>query len=173
MAEKANLPISPRKKESQDICFIKDDYRDFLKSQGVMEKEGYFIYKGIKISKHRGIPFYCYGQRRGLAVAAGERVYIREFDTEKNTILLGNKPMSKNFRVAMLNVFSSKFTEGKYSVRVRYQSAPADCTVSLEGESAVISLEKACEIVTPGQFAVFYKDGFVYASGKIESVSLL
>ncbi len=169
--QKAGLPISPQKTESQDICFIKDNYREFLKTRGVKEKEGYFIYKGNKISRHRGIPFYSFGQRRGLAVAAGERVYIRQFNRAENSILLGEKPMSGKFTVHRLNIFSNKFTSGSYDVRVRYQSEPVKCRASLSEDHAAIILEKDRDI-TPGQFAVFYRKGFVYASGEIDSVEL-
>jgi tRNA-specific 2-thiouridylase len=173
ISEKAGLPIGLRKYESQDICFIKDDYRDFLKEKGVNGEEGFFIYNGVKISRHRGIPFYSYGQRRGLAVSAGRRVYIREFNTAENSIILGEKPMSKKFTVRKLNIFSGRFTDGNYSVRLRYQSPPSGCRVSLKNDHAAVILDEARGFVTPGQFAVFYRDGFIYASGEIEDAELL
>jgi tRNA-specific 2-thiouridylase len=174
LAEKAGLPISPRKSESQDICFIKDDYRDFLKAQGVPEIEGFFVYKGKIFPDRRGIAYYSFGQRRGLAVAAGERVYIRKFNTRDNTIILGGKPMSKEFSVRSLNIFTDKFSpEIKCDVRFRYQSPLATCKVTHDGSRASVVLEEERGFIAPGQFAVFYKDGYVYASGEIESSVLL
>ncbi len=173
IVEKAKLPISPHKAESQDICFIKDDYREFLRTQGVIEKEGSFIYQDKKAGIHKGIPFYSFGQRRGLNVAAGERVYIREFDVKNNTIKLGEKPLSKEFNVKKLNIFTDKFIAGRYGVQVRYQSAVIDGDVKIKEDSAHVELDRPHEIITPGQFAVFYKGDFVYASGEIERVVLL
>jgi len=172
IVQKAALPVSPSKPESQDICFITSDYRDFLKNQGVPEKEGDFIYANKRVGIHRGIPYYSYGQRRGLNVPLGKRVYVRKFDLLTNRIFLGEKPLSASFTVKNLNVFTNKFKDGRYSILVRYQSPFNEGDVSIKGGTASVKLEKPCEIVTPGQYAVFYKDDRVYASGEIDRVDL-
>ncbi|TYB32059.1 MAG: tRNA 2-thiouridine(34) synthase MnmA, partial [Candidatus Mcinerneyibacterium aminivorans] len=43
-ANKINLHIAD-KSDSQDICFVEDDYREFLKKRGIKEKEGKVINK--------------------------------------------------------------------------------------------------------------------------------
>lgn len=169
----AGLPIHPHKSESQDICFIKDDYRDFLELQGVAESPGQFIFHNKPVGKHRGIPFYSYGQRRGLNVAIGERVFIREFDKEKNRILLGDKPLSSRFKIGKINRFSSRFTDGEYMIQVRYQSRFIKGKVEFRDGAAQVELTEPQEIVSPGQFAVFYRADLVFGSGIIESVELV
>ena len=60
-------------KESQEVCFIPGDYREFIRPH-VSYKEGSFLDRtGKVLGSHRGIPFYTIGQRRGLAVSAGVR----------------------------------------------------------------------------------------------------
>ncbi|MGC8765819.1 MAG: tRNA 2-thiouridine(34) synthase MnmA [Brevinematia bacterium] len=174
IAKKINLPVNPDKPESQDICFVKDDYRGFLKKKGVGEKKGDFILGEKIVGRHNGIPFYSFGQRRGLKIALGERVFVRGFNLDRNEIILGKKPFTRKFKVKNLNIFSESFASGRYEVQFRYQSPPEKCEVDLnintkEGE---IHLSKARELVTPGQFAVFYWNDLVLASGVISDVVL-
>jgi tRNA-specific 2-thiouridylase len=171
-AQTANLPINPHKGESQDVCFIKDDYRDFLEAEGVEHSRGDFIYQGKIAGHHRGIPFYSFGQRRGHKVAVGRRVFIREFDIANNRIILGDAPKSIYFETDNLNIFTSKFTDGVYDIQPRYRSQTVKGKVEIEGVRARVTLEKAYPLLTPGQFAVFYKSGRVFASGVISHIKL-
>ncbi len=171
---KAALPINLSKPESQDICFISSDYREFLREQSVPEKEGDFVYNGKKVGVHKGIPYYSYGQRRGLNIALGKRVYVRKFDLSTNKIFLGEKPLSVQFKVKNLNVFTKNFRNGEYSILVRYQSPFCRGSVdNIENSYVSVKLSKPCEIVAPGQYAVFYKGEKIYASGEIEEVELI
>ena len=65
-------------KESQEICFIPGDYRDFL-SVRITALPGDIIDKqGNIIGKHNGLAYYTIGQRHGLGVNAGKKVYVIE-----------------------------------------------------------------------------------------------
>lgn len=173
IAVKAGLPIDARKPESQDICFIQDDYRDFLALHGVKEKHGEFILNGKKIGIHKGVPFYSFGQRRGLNIAAGERVFIREIDAAHNRIVLGEKPVSRCFTVERPNVFAERFKNGTYDIQVRYQSRLIKGKAEYLNGIISVELERPAEIVAPGQFAVFYRRGLVAASGPVKTIRLL
>ncbi len=167
IAKENKLPIESNRPESQDICFVKDDYRDFLIKRGVTERKGDFIFNGKVVGNHRGIPFYSFGQRRGLKISLGERVFVNRFDIKNNVIHLGNKPAVDNFNVKKLNIFTKNFINGEYEVVFRYQSQPEKCEISLTDDIVYVKLKKIRELVTPGQFAVFYKNDYVYASGEI------
>ncbi|MEJ5285134.1 MAG: tRNA 2-thiouridine(34) synthase MnmA [Brevinematales bacterium] len=168
LASDNNLPIDSNRPESQDICFVKDDYRNFLTKKGVKENKGEFIHNGKIVGYHRGIPFYSFGQRRGLNIAVGERIFINGFDVEKNRILIGEKPVSSKFNVIKLNIFSKNFKDGEYEVQFRYQSQPEKCMVNIKENFITVTLFKERELITPGQFAVFYKNDYIYASGEID-----
>ncbi len=170
IVDDSGMPIKADKAESQDVCFIKDDYRDFLRGAGIEEKEGEFWYNGAKVGKHKGIPFYSYGQRRGLNVALGERAFVREFDQAQNRIILGPKPTARRFTVRDMNIFTDKFVSGAYDVQIRYQSAIIPARVDRTESGASIEMEHPQEIVSPGQIAVFYVGDLIYASGVIECV---
>ena len=172
MAIKNNLPINPEKPESQDICFIKNDYREFLIKKGVPKRKGNFIYEKRIVGTHDGVPFYSFGQRRGLKIALGERVFVRELNTKKNEIIVGKKPISKEFIVNNINIFTEKFQNGAYGVQFRYQSPPEQAQVFIDKQKIFVKMKNQRELVTPGQFAVFYKNNYIYASGIIESITL-
>ena len=63
-----------------EVCFIKGDYRDFLREQcPELDSEigpGWFVNsEGVKLGKHKGAPYYTIGQRKGLEIALGKPAY--------------------------------------------------------------------------------------------------
>ena len=95
IAEKIGLKTAG-KPDSQEICFVADNnYERFLHDRipEVIEniEHGDLIYNGEVIGKHRGIPFYTIGQRKGLGIALGKPVYVAAIDKDSNKIILGDK----------------------------------------------------------------------------------
>jgi tRNA-specific 2-thiouridylase len=121
LAEKNNLPIPPKLRESQDVCFVPGDYREYLAAAGVAETPGDFVLDGKVVGRHRGIPFYSFGQRRGLNVAVGHRLFVRGFDAGTNRIFLGEIPVIKRFATSAPNVFDEGFGTDmvEYDVQAR------------------------------------------------------
>ena len=81
LARKYNLPVS-EKKDSQDICFIKNqDYMEFVRNNSNINfLPGNFIDKNKNyIGTHKGIINYTVGQRKGLEVALGQRMYVKKY----------------------------------------------------------------------------------------------
>lgn len=168
------IPLKGDKVESQDVCFIDDDYRDYLKQQGVPQNTGMMLLDSQTIGSHNGIAFYALGQRRGLGIALGKKVFIRKIDADNNQIIIGEKPKSKAFKVTQLNIFSTKFQDGDWDIQIRYRSARVLGTVKfLDENNLEVLLSYAQEIITPGQYAVFYRNGYIYGAGKIQQVELL
>lgn len=174
-----NLPISPSKGESQDICFVGGgDYRDFLRAEGVAGVPGDFFWEGRTAGRHRGVPFYTLGQRRGLGVAAGRRIYVRRISPEENRIFLGERPWIKEFFVDRINAFRP-FPERDLCVQIRYQSQPLpvksiDQVAGGDSEPLWrVSLWEAFPLITPGQYAVFYQGDEVAAGSVIRDITLL
>ena len=48
------------------------------------------VYHGEKVGKHRGIPFYTVGQRKGLG-SFGKPVYVKNIDQDSKVVELGDK----------------------------------------------------------------------------------
>ena len=64
-----------------EVCFIKGDYRDFLREQcPELDTEigpGWFVNaEGVKLGQHKGFPYYTIGQRKGLEIALGKPAYV-------------------------------------------------------------------------------------------------
>src|SRR3989454_2706735 len=86
-AEAIGLPAD-EVKESQEICFVtKGDYRSFLEEQAPQAaRPGPFVgTDGTVLGMHRGVPFYTPGQRRGLGLAAAQRLYVVRVNAASNT----------------------------------------------------------------------------------------
>ena len=92
LAKEKGIPIY-NKSESQDICFLSENetYIDYLKQYAPDAfKPGYIINrKGEVLGKHRGLPYYTIGQRRGLGIAAKTPLYVIALDGKKNRVIVG------------------------------------------------------------------------------------
>jgi len=169
---RSGMPLSPSKGESQDVCFVPHDYRDYLRAHGVRLQRGDFLYEGRSVGKHEGIALYCLGQRRGLGIALGKRLYVREIRPQSGDIILGDIPRSREVWLRDINLLAPSLDQGPYLVQLRYQSESIPCTLQQEGNRIHLFLEKAAEIVTPGQFGVLYRDDRVIAAGIIDQTLL-
>jgi len=164
--------------ESREICFITDDnYRRFLKEYARLEpRPGPIVDEsGQVVGEHAGVANYTIGQRRGLNLALGHRVYVRKIDPANNTIhIAANESMLvKQFVVSQVNFVSINGSPRDLDcqVKIRYSSRlyPAHLSVR-ENNICLISLDEPVAAVTPGQSAVFYYQDVVLAGGIIEEV---
>lgn len=174
IAEENNL-VNAKKSDSQDICFIPNgEYSDFIKRfTNKSYPAGDFVdINGKTVGKHEGIVNYTIGQRRGLAVAMGERVYVKQKDVKNNKIILSNDKdlYEKEFYIEDFNpVAIDKITDGlRCSVKIRYSQKQYDAAVSLEGEKIKIVFDEPQRAPTKGQSAVLYDGDIVLGGGIIE-----
>ena len=82
------------KKDSEEICFVQNrDHGFFIKQRNPeLIKEGYFIDEnGNKLGKHNGIVYYTIGQRKGLGIALGKRVFVSKINAKDNTVTLSDE----------------------------------------------------------------------------------
>jgi len=88
-----NRPITD-KKESQDICFVKDNnYRDLIAGDSDYNiTEGYFTdTSGNILGKHKGIINFTIGQKKRLGISLGKSVVVVDIDADNNRIILGDE----------------------------------------------------------------------------------
>ena len=157
---------SAESRESQDICFIPDgSYVEFVESRSGEMPEGNFVDDcGRVLGRHKGILHYTIGQRRGLGVSAGQRMFVSEIRPEKNEILLrpeGGKYCSSmvvtglNYQLGFPPAVE-KTVELRLMGKIRYAAKPEPMRVMIEGERATVSFAEPIRAITPGQSAVFY-----------------
>jgi len=175
IATELGLP-SASQRESQEVCFIPgDDYRSFLK-QYIPDIPGDIVdTNGIVIGKHRGISRYTIGQRQGLGVASGERLFVIKIDAEANTVIVGPEETlySHDLLASEVSFVSGKPPHGKIEVSARIRSRSPEVAGTLEQQGNLWSLKfnQPQRAVAPGQSVVFYRGDEVLGGGIIDSGS--
>ena len=167
----AGLPVAS-KGDSQDICFIPDgDYLAFLKRDGIVPQPGRFIGpNGEDLGAHKGLEAYTMGQRRGLEVAYGSRIYV--VGKRGTDVLLGpNEALfSTTVQVTDVNFIPFDTLTGpiRTQAKLRYTPNAASCTIHPVENGVVLEFDQPQRAVTPGQAAVFYDGDLVLGGGTIE-----
>ena len=174
LAKKIGLNIVAEKRESYDVCFIPDgDIKAFMLPRLARKPEpGPVIDReGRILGQHKGFQFYTIGQRGGLGIAGGKKLYVTALDPLTNTIRLGERSdlFSSGLVADRVNLFTDIFPEPLF-VKVRYSHREAPCSARLEDGKLHINFNERQEAVTPGQSAVLYHDDRVIAGGLIEKV---
>jgi len=169
IAEKLGIPHG---KESQDVCFLRGTtLKEFMKGAGLEVSKGVFLDKnGDRLGEHEGYFNYTVGQRRGLGISMGKRMYVFKIIPEKNVVVLSGKEdvMSKYMEVSNLNFLENLSDRFEAMVKVRSNFKEVKGFVKIRESKALVEFEKKVFAVTPGQIAVFYIKDQVVLSGVIE-----
>jgi tRNA-uridine 2-sulfurtransferase len=171
-AEALGLPADELK-ESQEICFVSHgDYRTFIAREAPTARNpGPFVdIDGHHLGRHEGIAFYTPGQRRGLGVAVGERLYVHKVVPPTNTVVLGPQDslVFDSCDVTDLSLFDlSLHSEPReVQVKVRYATPDTPATLSpLDRTTLRVRFHRAQRALSPGQSAVFYDGDRVLGGG--------
>ena len=90
-AQRLGLPVAD-KPDSQDICFVPTGHYSSLVAKLRPEacEPGDIVHvDGRVMGRHGGTGRYTVGQRRGLAVADGERLYVVGIEPERRRVVVG------------------------------------------------------------------------------------
>jgi tRNA-specific 2-thiouridylase len=171
---KQNKLIPVSNKESQDVCFIRNNnYADFIASQDRFSSSPGVItdISGHKIGTHQGLHQFTIGQRRGINCPASEPYYVLKIDKLQNRLIVGYKKdlYKTTLTIKNINWFIPKpFHQLNVSVKIRYQHQAADAILIPDNDSAIIHFKNPQSAITPGQGAVCYINDEVIAGGWIE-----
>ncbi len=180
LAASAGLPVFD-KPESQELCFVPDGrYTDFIEENAEeLPGEGVFLnIEGRRVGAHSGIHCYTVGQRKGLGLALGHPVYVREISSAENTVTVADEAsLYSSCIICGEPVFMGLFplAEGERArgkVRVRYQHQGTAAEVQMLANNKMkITFESHVLAAAPGQSAVLYSSsGCVLCGGVIEKV---
>ena len=170
LAERFGLFVA-HKPASMEICFIPDkDYGAYIEKRGIAPPEGNFVDENGKVlGKHKGIHRYTIGQRRGLNIAAGKRIFVSEIRPETNEVVLsdGEELFTEDIDVQDVNWLIPKNQSFAADVRVRHSrvSTPAELTPTESGVK--VHFLEPVRAPTKGQTAVFYSGDIVVGGGFI------
>lgn len=164
------------KSDSQDICFIPDgDYARFLQEFGGVELQpGDFVDRqGRVLGRHKGLPCYTTGQRKGLGVSAGRHVYVVSKNAAENTILLGDEAdlYTRTLTACRVNWIRGEAPQGalRCTAKTRYSQTEADATAEALPDGRLrLTFDAPQRAVTAGQAVVLYDGEEVLGGGTIE-----
>ena len=167
--------VNARKRDSQDICFVPDgDYAAFIRRYtGRDYPAGDFVDEaGCVLGRHEGQIAYTIGQRRGLGVSGGKRLYVCGKDKDANTVLLGDneKLFTRRLAARDVNLIPWDKLDGpiRCRARIRYKHAEQPATVTQTGPDELeVIFDEPQRAITTGQAVVLYDGDLVLGGGTI------
>ena len=168
--------VNAQKKESQDICFVKNgDYTSFIEFYtGKTYPEGDFLnIDGNVIGRHKGIIRYTIGQRKGLGISFGKPMYVYSKDPVNNTItlagdddLLGRQLTARDINLISVDEIRSPM---RVKARARYNQIEQDAIVEqLDKDTLRVTFDQSQRAFAKGQAVVIYDGDIVVGGGTIQ-----
>jgi tRNA-specific 2-thiouridylase len=167
LARAAGLVVAG-KGESMEICFVSGEVADFVGAQAAARPAAAapsgpaeLVTEGGEVLG-AGAPYYRYtvGQRRGLGVGAGRRLYVLEVLPEDNRVVVGGEEAlcCRALHGERLHwIGEPPPREVEVTVRIRSRHSGVGARVRpLPGGRAEVELAEPQRAVAPGQAAVFY-----------------
>jgi tRNA-uridine 2-sulfurtransferase len=171
-ADRLGLRVAA-KPDSQDLCFVGGDYRDFLRRHFPQSARPGAIVDtdGTVVGSHEGTAGFTVGQRRGLGVAVGEARFVVATDAGRATVTIGPRSAlaSSGCRVDLVTFVAGVAPAAgtEVEVKVRYRGRPAPAIIAPEGDGWLVRFASEQHAVAPGQAAVFYRGDEVVGGGRI------
>ncbi len=165
------IPVA-QKPDSMEICFIPDkNYAAYIEKRFDAPPEGNFVDpEGVILGRHKGIHNYTVGQRRGLGVACGQRLFVSAIRPEKNEVVLTpDGDGTSEIYVKDINWIAFEPDKTfKASVKVRHSRVEYGAAVEPASGNARVFFDRPVRRPAPGQTAVFYIGDMVVGGGEIE-----
>ena len=174
LARAAGLAVA-EKGESMEICFVGSGVREFVEEQAAAypgrypaaaagEPAALVATDGEVLGL--GEPYYRYtvGQRRGLKVAAGHRLYVLAVEPEANRVVVGREDelAAPGLAGERLSWIAGESPGGQHeieaTVKIRSRHPGVSARIRPLGGGAVeVRFAEPQRGVAPGQAAVFYR----------------
>ncbi len=160
--------------ESQELCFVSGDYREFLRARApeafragpILDEDG------REIGEHRGLGGYTVGQRRGLGSLGSAATYVVKLDPSRNAVVVGPREALRATRLIaeQVNLIALAALEAPLDVeaRVRHRAPRVAARVTPAGAGRIeVELREPQYALTPGQSVVLYRGEVVVGGGVI------
>jgi tRNA-specific 2-thiouridylase len=169
------------KPDSQDICFVPNGHYSDVVARlrpDAFEPGEICHVDGRVLGRHTGMAQFTVGQRRGLNVADGERLYVVGIEPATRRVLVGPKQASLGavIELGQMNWLGAPPPPGEalmVQVKHRYNEPPASARLEArESGRAIVTLDTPQAGITPGQACVCYAGTRLLAGGWIERAPL-
>jgi tRNA-specific 2-thiouridylase len=181
LAQHFALPVAD-KPDSQDICFVpQGSYAGVVEKlhPGAAEPGEIVHVDGRVLGRHEGLIHFTVGQRRGLVVATGERLYVIRLEPAQNRVIVGPRE-ALGCALAELGEVNwlghepppAAGIDLQVKHRAREPALPARLLPGKDGRARVTFAEPQAG-VAPGQACVFYDGSRVLGGGWIECAPLV
>jgi tRNA-specific 2-thiouridylase len=176
LAARFELPVAG-KPDSQDICFVPQGgyARVVERLRPNAAEPGEILHvDGRVLGRHEGVMHFTVGQRRGLAVATGERLYVVGLEPARRRVVVGPKAALASAAAELSGVNwlgDEALPAGGIEVMVKHRARelPVRARVSGTGDGdARVAFAEPQAGVAPGQACVFYRATRVLGGGWIE-----
>ena len=184
IAERLGLVVAD-KPDSQDICFVPTgSYTDIVQKlrPGAAEPGDIVHVDGRVLGRHEGLIHYTVGQRRGLAVAVGEPLYVVRLEPEFHRLIVGPRIASLCAKIELndpndlagLADHVSGGDEGlKVHVKHRAREPAVGATVRDTDGIIEVWFDEPQTGVAPGQACVIYHGSRVLGGGWIKRAPVI
>ena len=175
IAARLGLPTAS-KAESMDVCFAPGDYRDLVRRRApeAFVRGPIEDLDGTTIGTHAGIGALTVGQRSGVGVATGERLYVLRLEPDRRAAIVGTREQvtRTTYELADVSFVAGRppADEFETSAVLRYRGIPLAASARVHGSDATLELA-APALVAPGQAAVFYEGDEVIGGGVVRRSS--
>jgi tRNA-uridine 2-sulfurtransferase len=169
MAREAGLLVAG-KGESMEVCFVASGVREFVEQQAAERPERFAAAalgtpatvvdrEGSELGHAEPAYRYTVGQRRGLGVAGGERLYVLRVEAAENRIVVGDEDalLAPGLRGSRLHWIGAPPRDMTATVRIRARHAGVAARIWIAaGNACEVEFAEPQRGVAPGQAAVFY-----------------
>ena len=172
MGAERSLPVAGKPK-SQDLCFIPDGHHEgFLKGRIAAEPGDIVDPEGKVLGRHQGIAFYTVGQRTGLGIATGRRLFVLKLDPASNTVVVGPEEslLTSGLKATSLSFVCVKPQRPlEVGAKIRFRTPEVGARLKVFNEEAEVLFDQPQRAIAPGQAVVFYRGDEVLGGGIIEA----
>lgn len=172
LAAERGLPVAA-KPDSADICFVPGgDYRAVVRERlGDLGPAGEVVdEQGRVLARHEGVGAFTVGQRRGLGVALGRPAFVTAIDPARGRVTVGDRDGLERpaCRIEGLRWHERPEQGARLLVQLRHHHQPEPVVLRHEGEDgARLEFERPSRAVSPGQYAVLYREDLVLGGGRL------
>lgn len=169
-------PQNAHKSDSQDICFIPNgDYVSFIENNTheTFPKGNFIDMYGNILGEHQGIIRYTVGQRKGLGIALGRPIFVKEKNVANNTVTLCDNAdlFSKTLTAKNVNFIACDdlYTKARLTAKIRYKHDEAAATVTqISTDRILVEFDEPQRAIAKGQSVVLYDGDTLVGGGIIE-----